>query len=297
MEMARGCPFACRYCELGNTVAYRPQDTDYLLWQVDQCNRTMSRKVTLFAPDEASHPGYGDVLDRIYARRLEAGFGSMRFEQLMKADLPLRRNTLIRVGLDGLTEKTRARVGRKQTDKMVVDFFRWAAQRGYSQLKIFMICCYPWDTLDDFWQWTVLMKRIAAIPVGKNVNVRIKFTPFIPQPATPLGNEPPTYSDELVQAISEWFGGCGKRRCVRHPPSEPGWFFVSDGIMSRTTHALQCALTLGDECILTGDSHSIGGIRGTGAGRREWEVEYYGAELRRLTTSIAHALRSSDQHG
>jgi radical SAM superfamily enzyme YgiQ (UPF0313 family) len=61
LEMARGCPFSCEYCELGWSLKYRPQDTDFLLEQVDAIDRSKSNKISLFAPDEASHPGYAEV--------------------------------------------------------------------------------------------------------------------------------------------------------------------------------------------------------------------------------------------
>jgi len=244
IEMARGCPFACAYCELGNAWAYRLQDTDYLLWQVDQCVREQSRKITLFAPDEASHPGYSEVLKRLQSRRLETSYGSMRLDVVMRKALPLKKNMLIRVGIDGLTEATRYRVGRKISDDAIVDYFRFMSERGHVQFKIFMVFCYPWDTLDDFHEWAVLMKRIKAIPRTKNANVRIKFTPFIPQPPTPLGSCPPSYNDELIHAATEWFEE------NRTPKTYPGWYFVSDGIMSRRSHDEQCRLTLGDELTL-----------------------------------------------
>lgn len=245
IEMARGCPYACHYCELGHAWKYRMADTDYLIEQIDMIDKKQSNKVTLFAPDEASHPGYGAALRHIAKRKLVTSFGSMRLDQIMRGELPLPKNMLIRVGLDGLSEETRFRVGRKQTDDDVVEYFQFMVDRGNVQFKIFMVFCYPWDTIEDFEKWELLMWRIANIRTPRNINCRIKFTPFIPQPSTPLGKEPPSYNHDLIQRAKDWFKMHGT------PKHSPGWYFVNDGIMSERSHTIQCALTLGTEDLIT----------------------------------------------
>lgn len=245
IEMARGCPFACHYCELGHAWKYRAAKTEYLIEQIDMIDKKQSNKVTLFAPDEASHPGYGDALRHIANRKLVTSFGSMRLDQIMKGSLPLPKNMLIRVGLDGLSEETRFRVGRKQTDDDVIDYFKFMVDRGNIQFKIFMVFCYPWDNINEFSKWEYLMRRIACIRLRTNVNCRIKFTPLIPQPSTPLANEPPSYNFELIEAVKKWFA------LNRTPQHSPGWFFINDGIMGKRAHDIQCALTQGNEDLIS----------------------------------------------
>lgn len=248
LEMARGCPFACHYCELGWAWKYRTQDTEWLLQQVDDIDTRQSNRISLFAPDEASHPGYHTILDRIHQRRMVTSFGSMRLDVIMRKNLPFKNNMLIRVGLDGLTEDTRHRVGRKITDDAVWEYFRYMTDRGHSNFKIFMVFGYPWEEPSDFDQWTFLWERIARIRRQKNAHVRIKFTPLIPQPSTPLGGESPRYDAEMVARIRAWFA------LVKSPVNPPGWFVANDGLMGPRAHALQCRLTLGDERTLLDDT-------------------------------------------
>jgi radical SAM superfamily enzyme YgiQ (UPF0313 family) len=246
IEMARGCPFDCHYCELGWAWKYRPQKTEWLLHCIDSVDPKLSKKISLFAPDEASHPGYGDALRRIHERGLTTSFGSMRLDQLVKRPLPLKPNMLVRVGLDGLTEQTRFRVGKPLTDDAVWDYFRFMSDRGHASYKIFMIFGYPWEATDEIGAWASLWDRIARIPRRVNAHVRVKFTPFIPQPSTPLGRSEPNYNPETVGRILDWFERVGR------PWSRPGWFVANDGIMSMRSHALQCRLTQGDERTLDG---------------------------------------------
>lgn len=248
LEMARGCPFACHYCELGWAWKYRMQDTDWLLEQIGGIDTKQSNRVSLFAPDEASHPGYHAILDRIHQRRMVTSFGSMRLDVIVRKNLPFKSNMLIRVGLDGLTESTRMRVGRKITDDAVWEYFRYMTDRGHHNFKIFMVFGYPWETSKDFDEWKFLWDRISRIPRKKNAHVRIKFTPLIPQPSTPLGDAAPQYHHELAGRIAEWFTH------VKTPYSQPGWYVANDGLMGARSHELQCRLTLGDETTLLDDA-------------------------------------------
>lgn len=241
LELSRGCPFACDYCELGWAWKYRTQNTTWLLEQIDGIDRRTSSRVSLFAPDEASHPGYGEILQRIHDRKLITSFGSMRLEQVMRRDLPFRPNMLIRIAVDGLTEDTRNRVHRRQTNQSIYDYFRYMTDRGHTSFKVFTIFGYPWESLTDFDEWQWLWSRILSIPRRVNAHVRVKFTPLIPQPSTPLGDCDPIYDEAMAQRIRSWF------HTVRMPTRRPGWFVVSDGVMSRATHARQVRLTRGDE--------------------------------------------------
>lgn len=241
LEMARGCPYSCHYCELGSTVPYRIQDT---AWLCDQL-RTLPRgaHVSLFAPDEASHPGYADCLRTIAECGLVTMFGSVRADQVARRDLPFSRNMLLRVGIDGLTQETRTRVGKPITDDAIAHYFTLMSQRGHANFKAFLVVGYPWERAADVDEWTALWERVRRIPRAANAHVRIKITPLIPQPSTPLADAAARYNMVLHDRMRQWF------RKVAKPlrSDRPGWFIKQDGcIMSRRRWETQCRLTKGD---------------------------------------------------
>lgn len=247
IELSRGCPFQCKYCELGWAWKYRPHDTDFLISQLDKIDTKKSKHVTFFAPDEATHPGYAKILAEVHRRGLITSFGSMRFDAIMrKKDIPFKSNMLIRVAIDGLTEETRKKVSRRQTDEDIVNYFRFMTENGHHNFKVFMIFGYPWETPADFDQFEEMMDWMMSFRLKKNCHLRVKFTPLIPQPATPLGDCTPIYNHETVNRINQWF------RRVKRPMVEPGWFVKSDGLMSIASHRKQVELTRGDEtCLLS----------------------------------------------
>jgi len=245
VEIARGCPFACSYCELGHSVPYRRYQVDYLHKLIDEIDIGTTRKINFYAPDEASHPNYIELYNHLYHNGFSAGFASMRVDSVMKKMPPLKKNMLVRVGVDGLTEATRKRVRKPISNRQIFDYFRTWADRGHVQFKMFMIFGYPWETIDDFREWERLMSSVLSIPLKKNVSLRIKWTPFIPQPTTPLGKATARYDRDLVDKINIWHA------VNDNPRFDPGWYVRSDGLMSERSHFRQCQLVSGDEQVLT----------------------------------------------
>ena len=241
LEIARGCPYKCYYCELGHSTQYRRYSYDHLIKKIDQMDTSITRKINFYAPDEASHPDFSKLFDHLKKKGFLAGFSSMRVDTVMKNKPPLRMNTLIRVGIDGLSEETRKRVNKKITDDQIVEYFKYFIDKGNVQFKMFMIFGYPWEKLEDFQKFEILMQRIFNIKLHKNISLRVKWTPLIPQPCTPLGNEKAKFDFEMVDKINIWHA------LHKRPRQEPGIFIENDGLMGIRSHKMQCNLTSADE--------------------------------------------------
>lgn len=244
VEIARGCPFKCYYCELGHSTRFRYYDTDRIKKILNSCNLSETKKINFYAPDEASHPGYKELYNYLENKGFLSAFSSMRLESVMKNNPPIRNNQLIRIGIDGLTEKTRFKINKKITNQMIIDYFEMLINKGHCNFKIFLIFGYPWETLKDFDEFEYLFRNIKTIDLIKNISLRIKWTPFIPQPCTPLKDAIAKYDYKMVDKIMVWHA------LNRRPKNEPGIFIENDGLMMGKSHKLQCDLTKGDERVL-----------------------------------------------
>ena len=127
---------------------------------------------------------------------------------------------------------------------MIVKYFEEYIKRGHVQFKMFFIIGYPWEKASDFEQFQNLMNRLFDIPLKKSITLRIKWTPFIPQPCTPLGDVEAQYDFDLIEKILVWHFQ------NKLPHSDPGWYIDNDGIMSYRSHYKQRKLTSGDETTL-----------------------------------------------
>jgi hypothetical protein len=252
IEIARGCPYNCAYCELGHSMPYRFYRLEHIKKKLASIDHTKTSKLNWFAPDEASHPDYNDLMATLKKLKYQQAFGSYRVDQVLRRDIQTySASQLIRVGVDGLTEETRFRVGKKISDDMLVEYFQKLSGRGHVQFKMFMMFGYPWEKHADFGQWELLMKRIMSIPVKSNCWLRIKWTPLIPQPCTPLADVKPRYDIVMAGKIQKWHSM--HKQIVKFP----GWHVECDGLMSAQSHARQVQLTWAKEGTLISKSQYI----------------------------------------
>ncbi len=245
VEIARGCPYSCHFCELGHSTPFRLYSEDHLRGVLAQADTSITRKINFYAPDEASHPKYHELYAHLRERGFAAGFSSMRIDSVLRRGLPdIPPNMLIRVGIDGMSEEVRQRVNKPISDDSIVRYFSMMLERGHVNFKTFFIWAYPWEKAADFEGFERLMKRVMALPLRTNVSLRIKWTPFIPQPCTPLGGEKPRFDYRMFDRINVWHA------LNARPRRNPGWYIENDGMMSAATHRRQCEYTLGDETCL-----------------------------------------------
>lgn len=98
--------------------------------------------------------------------------------------------------LDGLSEATRKRVGKPVDDDQIVDKLTWCLRRiaGIMRLKVFMIVGYPWETADsvreDLLRLRDVLSRVRPGPCGGRIMMMVTWTPFSPEPLTPMEDEP-----------------------------------------------------------------------------------------------------------
>lgn len=244
VEIARGCPFSCFYCELGHSSPARIYRKEHLISVLERCDLKLTKKINFYAPDEASHPDYLPLYEWLFGKGYLAGFASMRVDTVMRRRPPIRANQLIRVGIDGLTDATRARVNKPISEDQIVEYFQTFLEAGHIAFKMFQIIGYPWETPEDFDEFEGMMDRIFRLPMRKNVSLRVKWTPFIPQPQTPLRDAVAVYDYAMVDRIQVWHALKGR------PRNEPGFYVENDGLMSSRSHRRQCQLTHGHENIL-----------------------------------------------
>ena len=242
IEIARGCPHRCAYCELGHSMPYRRYRFDHLMMKLSDVDGSITRKVNWFAPDEASHPDYRELMAELDRRNYRQAFGSYRLDELLRYRDLVPPDQLVRFGLDGLTQSTRKRVRKPITDSQIRRFFKVFRAMGHDKFKMFMMFGYPWESVADFQEWSETMSHVLSEP-GHECELRIKWTPLIPQPTTPLRNARTDYRADIARCIREW------HRIAEWKWRRNGWAVVCDGIVGEALHRKQVELTCGDETV------------------------------------------------
>jgi len=207
IEMARGCRSKCYYCELGWTNPYREISAENAIDKIDSLDTSICNRVNVFGPDDASYSHYNQVHDRIIERGLQMNFGSMRFDTLKKLTLKHKKNFLFRFGLDSFTDEGRRIVNKHITwDEVIRDTVEMA-QAGFVLFKYFVIFGYPWEGMKEF---EYFVSKLYELDRRLHFRVRpiilrLKFTPLIPQPLTPLEDITPNYPVDIAIEIEKLF--------------------------------------------------------------------------------------------
>jgi len=240
IEIARGCPFSCYYCELGNSMPYRWRSFETVKLALSKCDRLKAKNVTFFAPDGASYPYYKEILDYAKSLGFRQRFGSYRIDTFSPACQDIDRGQLIRVGIDGLTEITRKRVNKPISNAKIISFFQSAVSNGFHNFKIFQMFGHQWEKVGDLDEWFHVLDEIVSVGGKKRISLRIKWTPFIPQNGTPLERHSmySDYNPAIAKCIRAWHNRNG---------TKGEWDIYMDGMMSQKTWWKQVEAARGDE--------------------------------------------------
>lgn len=102
----------------------------------------------------------------------------------------------VTTALDGLSAETRRRVAKPVDDVEIVERLSWALSRlrGTMRLKVFMIVGYPWESAgsvrDDLLHLRDVLRRVRPGLSGGRIMMLLTWTPFSPEPLTPMEDEP-----------------------------------------------------------------------------------------------------------
>lgn len=90
---------------------------------------------------------------------------------------------LVRVGVEGVSERIRRAVGKPISNQQLVDWTLALNQRGV-QVRWFMIAGLPGETWDD---WLEIIDCVKAYSHNhERGTLQISFTAYVPEPATPI---------------------------------------------------------------------------------------------------------------
>lgn len=246
LEAARGCLYKCRFCKLGWT---RPVFDEWSFPEVERELATQAlmhpnvRYISLNAPDAGSMSWYPDMPDLLERYGYNMPYASIRFDSFKILER-LKRNQLVRLGLEGMSHRLRRWLNKGDWDsKYIVDVMRrvYCAQ-GLPTAKWFVITSLPGEREEDYEEFKDLCARLMNVPPHWGI-LRISATNFIPEPHTPMQWFPARYSVKSNQAVEDG------RMAVRSVMRRLRTFGIRpiERATGETRYLLEVALTRGDE--------------------------------------------------
>lgn len=112
---------------------------------------------------------------------------------------------------DGLTENTRAKIGKNISDKGIYAKIVEASIGRKLTMKIYLVVGYPWETVGtvakDIMGLSKLMSEIEQ-QLTHDVQIMFYITPFSPEPFTPMSRAKANVADKWRDIIRDISGNC-----------------------------------------------------------------------------------------
>ncbi len=193
VEIQRGCPWRCRFCQAGFTYRpYRERSKDELMEIIEMgLKKTGYDAVTLAGLSAADHTEIVDLLhslaQKYSQRRISIGLPSTRADRftlaLAEVLQAVRRQTLT-FAPEGGTERMRRVIRKELQESEVRETLRLAKQHGWKSIKLYFMYALPTETYQD-------LDGISQLVADSNRNNRglsltVTLSPFVPKPHTPF---------------------------------------------------------------------------------------------------------------
>jgi hypothetical protein len=219
VEISRGCKNRCLFCQYGWLKPYRECDFKDIAMNID---RAKTKSVRVFAADRFQHSAYHSIRS-LLEKRGKADTGSdvsIRF--LLRHPEFLQYTNKIRIGIEGLSYRLRAMVGKKYTNDDVVRFCLLVSDAGIKSLDWYMIYGLPTETDEDVEEFKELMMSLnAQMPAG--YTIAIHWNAFTPSAQTPFQWAKPATGDfpALREMLNHFHGN--DRIKIYHKPKMTGF--------------------------------------------------------------------------
>lgn len=214
MEVARGCPQRCRFCQA--TSVYFPfrlrKPEDVLNTVVQSLESTGYEDCSLTALSVSDYPHFEDLVYNLMTalaeRRVSLSLSSLRpsglTEGAAKNILRVRKTGFTTVPEAG-TEKLRRVINKNLKDADVLRAAEVAFSRGWYLLKLYFMVGLPTETEEDLNGLVRLTREVFDLGrkiLGRPPQINLSLSAFIPKPHTPFQWLAMASPEELAKKIA-----------------------------------------------------------------------------------------------
>lgn len=195
VEIARGCPYRCRFCFVGHCVPYRVRPFEAVREMMER-GRHLTPHFGLIAPAVGSHPDIERICEWTLREGLKVSFSSLRLEDVKPAMvevLAAAGQRSVTVAPEAGSERLRRQLGKNLTDEGVITFAADVVARGLTDLRLYFMVGLPGEEDEDIEAIgrLVAATRRAALAARPTPDTRIlvsgNASVFTPKPGTPFG--------------------------------------------------------------------------------------------------------------
>jgi radical SAM superfamily enzyme YgiQ (UPF0313 family) len=181
IEIARGCKFLCSFCAVTWLKPYREVPVEGIRKII---NSTKCKKLSLFAPEPTMHSEDERITLIVRNSGRHRCDSDTRLDRL--THIAHRNDSVLRVGIEGLSEKIRKSIHKPYSNNQIIDVMKWAIASGRGGMFWYIILDLPGESQEDFEEFTELLRRVGEIPGANNFVLKPSPSVFLPTPHTPM---------------------------------------------------------------------------------------------------------------
>ncbi|MGB2824177.1 MAG: TIGR03960 family B12-binding radical SAM protein [Phycisphaerae bacterium] len=198
IEVMRGCPNACRFCQAGATrLPVRHRSVDEIVAAARAAvDATGCREISLLSLSTSDYPHLDELLARLTGefspRHVSISLPSLRVDSQLK-HLPKLTGAVRKSGLtvaaEGGSERIRRAVGKRISEDDMIDGVRAAYQAGLKSVKVYFMAGLPTETDADVEAIHALCRRLSDVRRevdGRAGAISASVSWFVPKPHTPM---------------------------------------------------------------------------------------------------------------
>lgn len=178
-EIARGCPFNCRFCLPG--YAYLPY-RECRMEDLTQILRSFpeNARIGFVACSPDSHPSFREIIDLARDAGHEVSIGSQRAEHPSQLGEGKFSGTTLTIAPETGADGLRKVIGKSLRNEAILNTVA-SASDSVSRIRMYFIYGFPFETDEDRAEISSLVAQVRActkLPISVSIN------PFIPKPWT-----------------------------------------------------------------------------------------------------------------
>jgi len=218
VEIARGCPYRCRFCFTGNCLPYRARRFAVVREMLEK-GRQLTSRFGLIAPAVGSHPDIDQICEWCLRQGLDVSFSSLRLEDVRPAMIALLAaggQQSVTIAPEAGSERLRRQLGKNLADERVVAFAADVVSRGLTDLRMYFMVGLPGEQEEDIEAIGRLVEATHHAAVDSkprpqtHVSIAVNVSVFVPKPGTPFATQETPPGSRIKNRLRRLNGVFGK---------------------------------------------------------------------------------------
>ncbi len=252
LEIMRGCPQACRFCQAGMTklpLRYRPPELLAKLAEESYRN-TGHDEISLVSLSTSDYPKFKELLIEMTktfeGRKVNISLPSLRVNEQVRqvpTILSAVRKSSLTLAPEVATDRLRKIIHKNVLNESLYEAVRESTRMGWNRVKVYFMVGLPDERQDDvkgIVDMAYTISDTSKAEVGRPCQVSVSVSTFVPKPFTPFQWDP-MISIEQTREKHKYLRSLNHRRSIRLKLHDPERSYL-EGVFARGDRRLGAAI-------------------------------------------------------